>query len=77
MVYFLRHDGLLARRIVVKTRHRRTSYYCFSYFVCFLYSIWRTVDPLVQIALTREYEEESLITAENALTLLKKQTEIG
>ncbi|WP_394743167.1 transposase [Natronococcus roseus] len=46
-------------------------------FACLLYSIWRAVDLLVQIELTGEYEHTPLITAENTLTLLKKETGIG
>jgi IS4 transposase len=46
-------------------------------FACLLYSIWRTVDLLVQVELTGEYERAPLVTADNTLTLLKKQTGIG
>jgi IS4 transposase len=46
-------------------------------FACLLYSIWRAVDLLVQVELTGEYEHSPLITAENTLTLLKKETGIG
>jgi len=46
-------------------------------FACLLYSIWRTVDLLVQVELTDEYERSPLVTADNTLTLLKKQTGIG
>jgi IS4 transposase len=46
-------------------------------FVCLLYSIWRAVDLLVQVALTDEYDRSPMITAENTLTLLKKETGIG
>ncbi|ELY63021.1 transposase [Natronococcus jeotgali] len=46
-------------------------------FACLLYSIWRAVDLLVQIELTGEYEQTPLVTAENTLTLLKKETGIG
>ncbi len=46
-------------------------------FACLLYSIWRTVDLLVQISLTGEYQQSPLVTVENTLTLLKKQTGIG
>lgn len=46
-------------------------------FACLLYSIWRGVDLLVQVALTGEYEMSPVITAGNTLTLLKNQTGIG
>jgi IS4 transposase len=46
-------------------------------FACLLYLIWRTVDLLVQIELTGEYEHTPLVTADNTLTLLKKGTGIG
>ena len=46
-------------------------------FACLLYSIWRTVDLLVQVELTGEYEHSPMVTAENTLTLLKKETGIG
>ncbi|WP_323173271.1 hypothetical protein [Natrialba sp. PRR66] len=44
---------------------------------CLLYSIWRAVDLLVQVELTGEYEDTPVVTAENTLTLLKKETGIG
>ena len=46
-------------------------------FACLLYSIWRAVDLLVQVALTDEYEHLPIVTADNTLTLLKKETGIG
>ncbi|WP_227133033.1 transposase [Halorubellus salinus] len=46
-------------------------------FACLLYSIWRTVDLLVQAELTGEYEHSPVITADNTLTLLKKETGTG
>jgi len=46
-------------------------------FACLLYSIWRAVDLLVQAELTGEYEHSPVITADNTLTLLKKETGIG
>jgi IS4 transposase len=46
-------------------------------FACLLYSIWRAVDLLVQVALTGEYEHAPAVTADNTLTLLKKETGIG
>ncbi|MDB2265586.1 transposase [Halorubrum ezzemoulense] len=51
----------------------------FFYFVfaCLLYSIWRAVDLLVQVELTGEYERSPIVTADNTLTLVKKETGIG
>ncbi|QGX93790.1 transposase [Haloplanus rallus] len=46
-------------------------------FACLLYSIWRVVDLLVQVELTGEYEHTPIVTADNTLTLLKKETGIG
>jgi len=46
-------------------------------FACLLYSIWRAVDLLVQVELTSEYEHSPIVTADNTLTLLKKETGIG
>jgi IS4 transposase len=46
-------------------------------FACLLYSIWRAVDLLVQVALTGEYEHSPIVTADNTLTLVKKETGIG
>ncbi|MFC7251667.1 transposase [Halomicroarcula sp. GCM10025324] len=46
-------------------------------FACLLYSIWRAVDLFVQVELTGEYEHSPVITADNTLTLLKKETGIG
>jgi IS4 transposase len=46
-------------------------------FACLLYSIWRVIDFLLQLALTGEYERSPMITAQNTLTLLKKKTGIG
>lgn len=42
-----------------------------------MYSIWRAVDLLVQVELTGEYEHSPIVTADNTLTLLKKETGIG
>ena len=50
-------------------------FYCA--FACLLYSIWRAVDLLVQVELTGEYERSPMVTAENTLTLLEKETGIG
>ncbi|TYO71634.1 Transposase DDE domain-containing protein [Halobacterium salinarum DSM 3754] len=46
-------------------------------FACLLYSIWRAVDLLVQVELTGEYEHAPIVTADNTLTLLKKETGTG
>ena len=46
-------------------------------FACLLYSVWRAVDLLVQVELTDEYEHAPIVTADNTLTLLKKETGIG
>ena len=46
-------------------------------FACLLYSIWRAVDLLVQVKLTGEYEHAPIVTADNTLTMLKKETGIG
>ena len=46
-------------------------------FACLLYSIWRAVDLLVQVALTDEYGHSPIVTAQNTLTLLQKRTGVG
>jgi IS4 transposase len=46
-------------------------------FACLLYSIWRVIDFLLQLALTDEYKRSPMITAQNTLTPLKKKTGIG
>jgi hypothetical protein len=46
-------------------------------FACLLYSIWRAVDLLVHVALTGKYEQSPIVTVDNTLTLLKKETGIG
>ena len=46
---------------------------CFA-FACLLYSIWRAVGLLVQTGLAGEYEHSPVITADNTLTLLKKES---
>lgn len=46
-------------------------------FACLLYSIWRAVDLLIQVDLTDEYEHSPIVTAQNTLTLLQKQTGVG
>jgi len=50
---------------------------CQFAFACLLYSIWRAVDLLVQVELAGEYEHSPIVTADNTLTLLKKETGIG
>ena len=52
----------------------RSFYFAFA---CLLYSIWRAVDLLVQVELTGEYEQSPIVTADNTLTLLNKETGIG
>lgn len=46
-------------------------------FARLLYSIWRSVDLLVQVELTGKYDRSPVVTANSVLTLLKKQTGIG
>jgi len=46
-------------------------------FACLLYSVWRAVDLLVQVELTGGYDREPVVTAQNTLTLLRKETGIG
>ncbi|ELY94340.1 transposase (TCE33) [Natrialba chahannaoensis JCM 10990] len=46
-------------------------------FACLLNSMWRSVDLLVQVELTGEYERSPMVTADNTLTLLKKATGVG
>ena len=46
-------------------------------FACLLNSIWRAVDLLVQVELAGEYEHSPMVTADNTLALLKKETGIG
>ena len=46
-------------------------------FACLLYSIWRAVDLLVQVELAGDYEHSTMVTADNTLTLVKKETGIG
>jgi IS4 transposase len=58
------------------SKHFGLRFFYFS-FACLLYSIWRAVDLLVQAELTREYEHSPIVTADNTLTLLKKETGIG
>ena len=58
------------------SKHLGLRFFYFA-FACLLYSIWRAVDLLVQVALTGEYEHSPIVTADNTLTLLKKETGIG
>ncbi|WP_137685227.1 transposase [Haloarcula mannanilytica] len=58
------------------SKHFGLRFFYFA-FACLLYSIWRAVDLLVQVELTGEYEHSPVITADNTLTLLKKETGIG
>jgi IS4 transposase len=46
-------------------------------FACLLYSVWRAVDLLVQVELTGGYGREPVVTAQNTLTLIRKETGIG
>jgi len=46
-------------------------------FACLVYSICRAVDLLGRVELIGEYEHTPVITADNTLTLLKKETGIG
>lgn len=52
----------------------RFFYFAFARVLC---STWRVVDLLVQVNLTGEYERSPMVTADNTLTLVKKQTGIG
>jgi IS4 transposase len=58
------------------SKHFGLRFFYFA-FACLLYSIWRAVDLLVQVALTGEYEQSPMVTADNTLTLLKNETGIG
>ncbi|WP_181692623.1 transposase [Natronomonas sp. LN261] len=58
------------------SKHFGLRFFYFA-FACLLYSIWRAVDLLVQVELTGEYEHSPIVTADNTLTLLKKETGIG
>jgi len=61
---------------VTTSKHFGLRFFYFA-FACLLYSIWRAVDLLVQVELTGEYEHSPIVTADNTLTLLKKETGIG
>jgi len=58
------------------SKHFGLRFFYFA-FACLLYSVWRAVDLLVQVQLTGEYEHSPIITADNTLTLVKKETGIG
>jgi len=58
------------------SKHFGLRFFYFA-FACLLYSIWRAVDLLLQVELTGEYEHSPMVTADNTLTLLKKETGIG
>ena len=58
------------------SKHFGLRFFYFA-FACLLYSIWRAVDLLVQVELSGEYEHSPIVTADNTLTLLKKETGIG
>jgi hypothetical protein len=58
------------------SKHFGLRFFYFA-FACLLYSIWRAVDLLAQVDLTGEYEHSPIVTADNTLTLLKKETGIG
>ena len=58
------------------SKHFGLRFFYFA-FACLLYSIWRAVDLLVQVELAGEYDHSPIVTADNTLTLLKKETGIG
>ncbi len=58
------------------SKHFGLRFFYFA-FACLLYSIWRAVDLLVQVELRGKYEHSPIVTADNTLTLLKKETGIG
>ncbi|WP_336136274.1 transposase [Natronomonas amylolytica] len=58
------------------SKHFGLRFFYFA-FACLLYSIWRAVDLLVQVELTDEYDHSPIVTADNTLTLVKKETGIG
>jgi len=58
------------------SKHFELRFFYFA-FACLLYSIWRAVDLLVQVELTGKYEQSPIVTADNTLTPLKKETGIG
>jgi len=70
----LQVDQAIHGRNHVEAFRLRFFYFAFA---CLLYSIWRAVDLLVQVDLTGEYEHSPIVTADNTLTLLKKETGIG
>ena len=56
------------------TEQSRRVYFAFA---CLLYSVWRVVDLLVRVDLTGEYNHSPIVTADNTLTPLKKETRVG
>ncbi|RLM56941.1 transposase, partial [Halorubrum sp. Atlit-26R] len=46
-------------------------------FACLLYSIWRGIDMLFQCENGGVYDREPVVTAQNTLTLLRKETGVG
>ncbi|MGQ4557367.1 transposase [Halobellus sp. GM3] len=66
------------KRFIAATTSKNVGLRFFYFaFACLLYSIWRAVDLLVQVELTGEYELSPIVTADNTLTLVKKETGIG
>jgi hypothetical protein len=66
------------KRFMTATTSKNFGLRFFSFaFACLLYSIWRVVNLLVQVEVTGEYEHSPVVTADNTLTLLNKQTGIG
>ena len=58
------------------SKHFGLRFFYFA-FTCLLYSIWRAVGLLGQVQLTGEYEHSPIVTADNTLTLVKRETGIG
>jgi IS4 transposase len=66
------------KRFMTATISKNFGLRFFSFaFACLLYSIWRAVDLLAQVELTGKYEQSPIVTVDNTLTLLKKETGIG
>ncbi len=66
------------KRFMAATTSKHFGLWFFYFaFACLLYSIWRAVDLLVQVDVTDVYEHAPMVTADNTLTLLKKETGIG
>jgi len=77
---FLRHITIVSSsgRFSRYDRHRKFGLRFFHFaFACLLYSIWRASDLLVQAKSIGEYEHSPIVTADNTLTLLKKEPGIG